>query len=172
MFNDVENVRSVDFWNNPIAATEEINNWISQQTNGKIDPMYSETLDPDTAMILVSSLYFKASWNNEFRTIYPPLSTEKKDDACWPKSFDSTSDCDKRVQFMKVEDDMSVVTVNDNGKPIMEVIEIPIFFNLWKSIKFNGEVYGNEMQFHIWIPKDEDIRDPNVDKKVIWNLRI
>ena len=126
----------------------------------------------DTAMILVSCLYFKASWNNAFHSIYPPLSTEEKDDACWPKSFDNYSDCDERVQFMKVEDDISVVTINDNGKPIMEVIEIPLDFNLWKTIKFNGEVYGNEMQFHIWIPKDEDIRDPNVDKKVIWNLRI
>ena len=69
MFNDVENVRSVDFLNNPEVATEEINNWISQQTNGMIDPMYSETLDSQLAMILVSSLYFKSSWNNKFNLI-------------------------------------------------------------------------------------------------------
>ena len=47
MFNDVENVRTVDFRNNSIAATEEINNWISQQTKGMINPMYSETLKSD-----------------------------------------------------------------------------------------------------------------------------
>ena len=169
MFNDIQkrcvpNVRSVDFWNNAEAATEEINNWISQQTNGKIDRMYSETLDSQLAMILVSSLYFKSPWSQwhiEFNLI-----TENA--PCWQKSFKNTSDCDERVQFMTTEGDFPVVTVNDNGKPIMEVIEIPLQ-NSWriKTITYNGEEYKNKMQFQIWIPKEEDIRDPIVDKKVI-----
>ena len=128
MFNDVENVRSVDFLNNRKAATEEINNWISQQTHGRIDPMYSETLDSDIAMILVSSLYFKASWswNNQFNLITKDSSPEDKYFACWPKSFDAMYECDERVQFMTAEGDIFVVTIKDNGKPMMRVIEIPL----------------------------------------------
>ena len=172
MFNDVENVRTVDFWNNAKAATQEINNWISQQTNGKIDPMYSETLDSELAMILVSSLYFKSSWNNKFNLITKKSSSEEKFAACWPKSFEDTSECDERVQFMTTEQDFSVVTVNDNGKPMMEVIEIPLENRVdrWKTITYNGEEYKNKMQFQIWIPKEEDIRDPIVDKKVIHSM--
>ena len=165
MFNDVENVRSVDFWNNAEAATEEINNWISQQTNGRIDPMYSETLDSQLAIILVSSLYFKSPWS-------PSIEFDLTRNApCWQKSFEDTSDCDERVQFMTTEGDFSVVTVNDNGKPMMEVIEIPLEEDIWRTITYNGEKYKNKMQFQIWIPKEEDIRDPIVDKKVIWNVR-
>ena len=177
MFNDVENVRSVDFWNNAEAATEEINNWISQQTNGRIDPMYSETLDSQLAIILVSSLYFKSPWSPsiEFDLITKTSSPEERYAACWPKSFENTSDCDERVQFMTTEGDFSVVTVNDNGwimdKPMMEVIEIPLEEDTWKTITYNGEEYKNKMQFQIWIPKEEDIRDPIVDKKVILNER-
>ena len=173
MFNDVENVRSVDFWNNAEAATEEINNWISQQTNGKIDPMYSETLDSELAMILVSSLYFKSPWSPsiKFDLITKTSSPEERYAACWPKSFENTSVCDERVQFMTTEGDFSVVTVYDNGKPMMEVIEIPLEEDIWRTITYNGEEYKNKMQFQIWIPKEEDIRDPIVDKKVIWNVR-
>ena len=165
MFNDVENVQSVDFLNNAEKATETINNWISQQTNGMIDPMYSETLDSQLAMILVSSLYFKSSWNNKFNLITKKSSPEEKYAACWPKSFENTGDCDERVQFMTAEGDFSVVTVNDNGKPMMEVVEIPLEGDE-RTFTYNGEKYGNKMRFQIWIPKEEDIRDPIVDKKV------
>ena len=130
--------------------------------------MYSETLDSELAMILVSSLYFKSPWSP---IIEFDLTTENA--PCWQKSFEDTSDCDERVQFMTTEGDFSVVTVNDNGKPMMEVIEIPLEedINIWRTITYNGEEYKNKMQFQIWIPKEEDIRDPIVDKKVIWNVR-
>ena len=122
MFNDVENVRTVDFQNYPEQATRTINNWIKQQTNGMIDPMYQETLDSQLALIMVSSLYFKSSWNNKFSLITKKSSEEEKYAACWPKSFENTKDCDERVQFMMSEGDFPVVTVTDNGQPIMEVI--------------------------------------------------
>jgi len=165
MFNDVENVQSVDFLNNPEAATEKINNWISQKTNGMIDPMYSETLDSQLAMILVSSLYFKSSWNNKFNLVTKKSSKEEYSAACWPKSFENTSDCDESVQFMTAEGDFSVVTLNDNSMGVeMQVIEIPLEGDE-RTFTYNGEKYGNKMQFQIWIPKEEDIRDPIVDKK-------
>merc|ERR1712168_278852 len=115
-------------------------------------------------MILVSSLYLKSSWNNKFSLITKKSSPEEKYAACWPKSFENTGDCDERVQFMTAEGDFSVVTVNGNGTE-MEVIEIPLEGDE-RTFTYNGEKYGNKMQFQIWIPKEEDIRDPIVDKKV------
>ena len=47
-------------------ATELINSWISDKTHGKIAKMYPETIDSNTLIMLVSSLYFKASWANKF----------------------------------------------------------------------------------------------------------
>ena len=172
MLNDVQNVQSVDFLNNPEKATEKINNWISQQTNGKIDPMYSETLNSQLEMILVSTLYFKSSWSWNLM-IKEPYSSEERYAACWPKSFGNSSDCDERVQFMIIEGDFPVVTVIDNDKPIMDVIEIPLGGSLegFRTLTYNGETFVNSMQFQIWIPKEEDIRDQIVDKKVKWNVR-
>jgi len=165
MFNDVENVQAVDFENDPEAATQKINDWIKSQTNGMIDPMYQETLDSQLALIMVSSLYFKSSWDNKFTLITKKSSQEEQYAACWPKSFEATSECDERVQFMTAEGDFSVVTVNSNdGKAAMEVIEIPLEGDD-RAFTYNGEKYGNKMQFQIWIPKEEDIRDPVVDKK-------
>ena len=166
MFNDVENVQAVDFENDPEAATQKINDWIKVQTNGMIDPMYQETLDSQLALIMVSSLYFKSSWDNKFTLITKKSSQEEQYAACWPKSFEATSECDERVQFMTAEGDFSVVTVNSNdGKAAMEVIEIPLEGDD-RAFTYNGEKYGNKMQFQIWIPKEEDIRDPVIDKKV------
>ena len=56
---DAESIQTVDFENNNEGATEQINQWIYRNTNGMIDPMYEEALDPDMAILLSSSLYFK-----------------------------------------------------------------------------------------------------------------
>ena len=67
---------------------------------------------------------------------------------------------------MTAEGDFSVVTLNDNSKGVeMQVIEIPLEGDE-RTFTYNGEKYGNKMQFQIWIPTEEDIRDPIVDKKV------
>ena len=74
---------------------------------------------------------------------------------------------------MIIEGDFPVVTVIDNDKPIMDVIEIPLGGSLegFRTLTYNGETFVNRMQFQIWIPKEEDIRDQIVDKKVKWNVR-
>jgi serine protease inhibitor len=56
---DPESIKTVDFENDSEGATNEINQWIYRNTNGMIDPMYEEPLDPDMAILLSSSLYFK-----------------------------------------------------------------------------------------------------------------
>ena len=59
-------VTVVDFAQDSANATELINKWISDRTQGKIPEMYPEPVDQNTLIMLVSSLYFKGSWANTF----------------------------------------------------------------------------------------------------------
>jgi serpin B len=47
------------------AAVETINNWASDNTNGKIPKVLNE-IDPDMVMFLMNALYFKGTWTYQF----------------------------------------------------------------------------------------------------------
>ncbi len=47
------------------GTPEVINNWVKQVTEGKIDKMVEE-IDPNVVMMLFSSIYFDAKWENPF----------------------------------------------------------------------------------------------------------
>ena len=47
------------------ATVKAINNWCSENTNGKIDEILDK-LDPSAVMVLVNALYFNAPWEDEF----------------------------------------------------------------------------------------------------------
>jgi serine protease inhibitor len=47
------------------AASDIINNWIEDKTNGRIQDMISE-IDPATVMFLINALWFKAQWQSQF----------------------------------------------------------------------------------------------------------
>jgi len=60
-------IRLADFINQYEPARNEINNWVSDQTNKKINNLLAPgTLNPDTRMVLVNAIYFKADWENQF----------------------------------------------------------------------------------------------------------
>jgi len=46
-------------------TVEEINGWISDNTDGKIDRMV-EVIDPDLVMFLINAIYFKGDWATKF----------------------------------------------------------------------------------------------------------
>lgn len=46
-------------------TVEEINNWISTETNDKIDKMIEE-IDPQIVMFLINAIYFKGDWTITF----------------------------------------------------------------------------------------------------------
>ncbi len=48
-------------------AVEIINNWVSQNTNGKIEKIVDK-IDPLTVMYLINAVYFKAFWQYPFDT--------------------------------------------------------------------------------------------------------
>ncbi|MGB3510171.1 MAG: serpin family protein [Microcoleaceae cyanobacterium] len=56
-------VSEVDF-DHPQAPTI-INNWVNENTNGKIDKII-EQLEPDSVMVLLNAIYFKGNWEQKF----------------------------------------------------------------------------------------------------------
>lgn len=56
-----------DFINNAEPTRKEINNWVSDETEDKIkDLLPEDSVGPDTRMVLVNAIYFKADWLDQF----------------------------------------------------------------------------------------------------------
>lgn len=49
----------------PKADVDSINGWVSDQTKGKIEKLV-ENLDPESRLVLLNALYFKADWVDQF----------------------------------------------------------------------------------------------------------
>jgi len=61
-------MRLVDFKNAPESARKQINNWVSDQTKKRIkDIIPAGMLDPSTRLVLANAIYFKATWEYEFK---------------------------------------------------------------------------------------------------------
>lgn len=72
------NLQQADFRTHAEAARVEINDWVSDQTKGKISNLIQPgLLAPATRLVLVNAIYFKGRWASEFdkqNTIKSPFS--------------------------------------------------------------------------------------------------
>lgn len=60
-------MRLMDFANKPDPSRKEINQWVSDETKDKINDLLPENaVTPDTKMVLVNAIYFKADWLSPF----------------------------------------------------------------------------------------------------------
>jgi serpin B len=60
-------IQLADFIHQHEAVRKEINRWVSDQTNKKIQDLIPDgVLDPSTKMVLVNAIYFKADWLDPF----------------------------------------------------------------------------------------------------------
>lgn len=58
-----------DFINQFESARKEINSWVKDQTKNKVKNVLAEgSLDSDTRMVLVNTIYFKADWLHQFES--------------------------------------------------------------------------------------------------------
>ena len=57
-------VRGLDF-NNPNAA-DTINEWVEENTNGRIEEIVDKPIDSLIVMFLINAIYFKGTWTYEF----------------------------------------------------------------------------------------------------------
>lgn len=55
----------LDIENDSEASRTKINDWVSEQTNGKIQNLLQQ-LDPATRMIITNAVYFNAEWQKKF----------------------------------------------------------------------------------------------------------
>lgn len=59
----------LDFINSPEPSRKEINNWVSDKTEEKINDLLPEgSINSETKMVLVNAIYFKADWLDAFDT--------------------------------------------------------------------------------------------------------
>lgn len=60
-------LRLMDFETDPEGARVEINSWIEEITEGRIEDLISEdSLSADTRLVLANAIYFNAAWLNQF----------------------------------------------------------------------------------------------------------
>ncbi|XP_063768745.1 leukocyte elastase inhibitor-like [Eleginops maclovinus] len=76
-------LESMDFVNSSEAARVHINNWVEQETQGKIkDVLAKDVVDTMTRLVLVNAIYFKGNWDKQFKedsTVDAPFRMNKKD---------------------------------------------------------------------------------------------
>ena len=53
----------------PLKSVEQVNNWCSNKTHGKIDKIL-DSLDPNTLMIILNAVYFKGKWYSTFDSYF------------------------------------------------------------------------------------------------------
>ncbi len=60
-------IQQMDFNSKPVQSLEQINEWVKEQTRGKIvDLIPSGAINPWTKMIIANAVYFKSKWLNQF----------------------------------------------------------------------------------------------------------
>jgi serpin B len=64
-------IRLLDYEADPEACRQTINQWVSEQTNGRIEDLIPEgAIDEMTRLVLTNAIYFKAAWLHQFNEEY------------------------------------------------------------------------------------------------------
>ena len=94
---------SLSFVEQPDKSRQEINGWVSDQTNSKIkDLLPSGSVSSDTRVVLVNALYFKGDWATKF----DPKRTTESD-------FFVDSKTKVRVQMMRQKAKFGLKTIQE-----------------------------------------------------------
>ncbi len=115
-------VQLIDF-REPEAASEKINGWVSEQTNGRIPAIISPAgISPEqTALILTNAIYFNAAWEHAF--------DKAKDEPFYLLDGSELQAplMERRSRFSYTEGDgYQMVEVPYGGKQIAMVIVLPV----------------------------------------------
>jgi serpin B len=101
------NVQALDFGNS--SSVNTINNWVSDQTSGKITKIVN-SIDPGDMMILINAIYFKSSWASKF----DPANTKKQ-------SFIRADNSQVQTNFMRG----SAMACNVSNNADANLLELP-----------------------------------------------
>lgn len=89
----IKKVENVNFGND-VKARAIMNKWVEKQTDNTIKNIFSQPLDDDTKLVLISTMYFKAVWVHEFDFAF--------NSTFWLDSENSSS-----IEFMKTKNAVS-----------------------------------------------------------------
>ncbi|NXG33495.1 A1AT2 antiproteinase, partial [Dromaius novaehollandiae] len=149
-------VFSIDFNNSP-GATNQINSYIEEKTNGKIVKLV-EDLDPLTVMVLVNYVFFKAHWEKPFSTLntkqedfFVDKDTSVKVDMMYRKGYyrnyyDEELSC-WLVQIPYNGNAAALLVLPDEGK--MKQVEDALF----KRTVSRWEKFLRDRKIHLHIPR-------------------
>lgn len=139
------NLKQVDFRTDAEATREEINNWVSDKTKGKISNLIQPgLLAPATRLILVNATYFKGRWTSEFdrhNTIKSPFSLAPAQKVEVP--FMSIT---ANFKYAEVEG-LQVLELPYAGNDLAMVILLPTAIDGLKSV----EAQFNEASLDRWL---------------------
>jgi len=121
-------VYSTDFSTHGREAMQMINDWVKQQTHGKIDKLLTQPLDPSVVMVLLNAIYFKGVWKIQFNE-----SMTKEE------SFFGYGNNQFKVPLMRVLDKFNHTNVNEVDS---QLIELPYA--------------GNHISMYILLPNQKD----------------
>jgi len=94
---------------------EDVNQWVSEKTNGMIPEIIQEPFDENVACLLINALYLKTAWANEFE----PYATHKREFTHGPRDvehieFLNTGDVD--FPYLQGEGAQGAVLPYDDGR--------------------------------------------------------
>jgi len=164
-------IKKVDFSNNHPQVRKDINEWVENKTNNKIQDLIKRNmLTPLTRLVLVNAIYFNGNWNSPFKE-----EKTKKD------TFFIYSECSTQTDFMNktitlkyYKDNLAkVVEIPYEGKEISMMIILPHERYGMKKLesKLNDELYNKyirslyETKVDLALPKfkfsaDYELNDP------------
>ena len=121
-------VSTVDFINQPAEACEEINNWVFNNTDGKIEEIITvDDIDEWTRLVLVNAINFKGNWAF-------PFDEDNTQDA----TFNTNQDEEVTAPFMRQEGTFNYTRTED-----------------FEILKKNYE--GNETSMLFVLPRENSI---------------
>ncbi len=107
----------------PLISLNQVNEWCTEKTHGKITKILDE-LQPDTAMLLLNAVYFKADWQYPFKPTNTytgeftfPTGTKEVPFMSQTENFNYYED--KNVQVIELpykNDSMSAIVILPNDK--------------------------------------------------------
>jgi serpin B len=114
---------SADFASSPDRERAVINQWVSDQTHGKIDELFQPgTIDSMTRMVLANAIYFKANWKH-------PFSADATKDGKFQQADGTTSPArlmQQESRFAYGEDvDFQVLEMPYSGDKLSMVVLLP-----------------------------------------------
>jgi len=160
----------VDF-SNPIETAEIINNWVEENTGGKIEDMLSSgDISPSTVLILSNAIYFKGLWMTQF----DKEDTVDRDFEITPTEIVQVptmvlTDSEEKFNYTET-DDLQILELPYKGDDVSMIILLPKEGNI-SSVE---QMLDNE-NLAMWMdamnPTDVDIYLPKFTHKTEYNLK-